>query len=277
LFSFEQQSQRMLPSVAAGFALQAALVAMILILSAAGVGLPSRAATLPDEPSNQIIWISQPGPGGGGGGGGNQMKEPPRKAEAPGKDKITVPVTKPPKLEVQQQAKVEPDPQPTLNIPAKELSSSAQNMVLPGTIDSVPGPPSPSQGSGSGGGSGTGRGTGIGSGTGSGLGPGFGGGTGGGAYRPGNGVTTPVLVKEVKPQYTSDAMRAKVQGSVWLECVVRPDGSVGDVKVIRSLDSTFGLDLEAMKAARQLTFRPGTRLGEPVSGQVIIQLDFSLR
>src|SRR5207237_444697 len=107
---------------------------------------------------------------------------------------------------------------------------------------------------GPGGGAGTGTGTGIGPGTGSGLGPGSGGGTGGGTYRPGNGVTTPRVLKEVKPQYTSDAMRAKVQGSVWLECVVRPDGSVGDVKVIRSLDSTFGLDLEAMKAARPWKF-----------------------
>src|SRR3954465_13200373 len=44
-FSFEQQSQRMLPSVAAGFAFQAFIVALILILSAAGVGIPSRAAT----------------------------------------------------------------------------------------------------------------------------------------------------------------------------------------------------------------------------------------
>jgi len=90
-------------------------------------------------------------------------------------------------------------------------------------------------------------------------------------------VTTPVVLREVKPQYTSDAMRAKVQGAVWLECVVRADGTVGEVKVIRSLDSTFGLDLEAMKAARQWRFRPGTRMGEPVNVLVIIQLDFTLR
>src|SRR4051794_19370616 len=276
-FSFEQQSQRMLPSIAAGFAFQAGVIGMILILSAAGIGLPNRAATLPDEPSNQIVWIAQPGPGGGGGGGGNQMKEPPRKAEAPGKDKITVPVTKPPKLEVQQQAKVEPDPQPMLNIPAKELSSSAQNMVLPGTIDSVPGPPSPSQGSGSGGGAGTGRGTGIGPGTGSGLGPGYGGNTGGGAYRPGNGVTTPVLVKEVKPGYTSEAMRAKIQGAVLLQCTVNVDGSVGDITVVRSLDPVFGLDQQAIAAARQWRFRPGTLREQPVPVQITIELSFTLR
>ncbi|MCH9011413.1 MAG: energy transducer TonB [Chloroflexi bacterium] len=42
-------------------------------------------------------------------------------------------------------------------------------------------------------------------------------------------------------------MRAKVQGTVWLEVVVLPDGSVGDVRVDRSLDRDFGLDAEAVK------------------------------
>ena len=118
-----------------------------------------------------------------------------------------------------------------------------------------------SQGAGTGGGAGTGTGTGIGSGQGSGLGPGFGGGTGGGAYRPGSGVTLPRVLREVKPQYTADAMRAKVQGTVWLECVVMPDGNVGDVKIVRSLDSVFGLDQEAIKAARQWKFMPGHAAG----------------
>jgi TonB family protein len=276
-FSFERPSTRMVPSLAAGLAVQAAAVVLILILNASGIGISSRAATLPEEPSNQIVWISQPGPGGGGGGGGNQMKDPPRKAEMPGKDKITVPVTKPPKLEIQQQAKVEPDPTPLLNIPAKELSSSATNMVLPGTIDSPPGPPSLSQGSGSGGGAGSGRGTGIGSGTGSGLGPGYGGGTGGGAYRPGNGVTTPVLIKEVKPGYTSEAMRAKIQGAVLLQCTVQTDGSVSDIQVLRSLDPVFGLDQQAINAARQWRFRPGTLRDQPVPVQITIELSFTLR
>ena len=59
-------------------------------------------------------------------------------------------------------------------------------------------------------------------------------------------------------------MRAKVQGTVLLECVVLPDGTVGDVEVVRSLDPTFGLDQEAIKAARQWRFAPGTRFGDPV-------------
>jgi protein TonB len=72
-------------------------------------------------------------------------------------------------------------------------------------------------------------------------------------------------------------MRAKVQGTVWLECVVMPDGTVGRVQVVRSLDSTFGLDQEAIKAAKQWRFRPGMRLGEPVAVLITIELAFTLR
>jgi len=271
-FSFEQQQKRIGPAALASFAYHVAMVAGLLFLITHGSTAPTQAAALPDKLNTQIVWLNEPGPGGGGGGGGNQMKEPPRKAELPGKDKITVPVEKPPSMTL---AKKEPDPAETLNIPAKNLASETNS--LPGAIDAPPGPPTLSQGSGSGGGAGTGTGTGIGPGNGSGLGPGSGGGTGGGVYRPGNGISLPQLIKEVKPQYTSDAMRAKIQGQVWVECVVRSDGSVGDAKVIRSLDSTFGLDEAALAAARQWRFRPGTRLGEPVSVLITIELTFTLR
>jgi TonB family protein len=275
VFRFEQAQKRMGPATAVSFAVHVlAIVSIMLIVRYGGSGA-SGEAVLPLQPNSNIIWLSQPGPGGGGGGGGNKMKEPPRQAEMPGKDKITVPVAKPPKLEVQQQAKVEPNPVEQLNIPAKSLAASQD--LLPGAVDAPQGPPTLSQGSGSGGGAGTGTGSGIGPGTGSGLGPGSGGGTGGGVFRPGNGVTLPRVLREVKPAYTSDAMRAKVQGTVLLECVVLPDGSVGEVHVVRSLDQTFGLDQEAIKAARAWRFEPGRRMGEPVSVLVTIELTFTLR
>ena len=118
---------------------------------------------------------------------------------------------------------------------------------------------------------------GRGSGTGSGLGPGSGGGTGGGAFRPGAGITLPRVLREVKPQYTADAMRAKVQGTVLLECIVQEDGSVGPVKVVRSFDPIFGLDQEAIKAARNWRFTPGMRQGQPVAVIITIELSFTLR
>jgi protein TonB len=188
---------------------------------------------------------------------------------------ISVPVLRPAKVEPAPAVKNEPDGVARLNIPAQNLSAAPES--IRGTIEDLSAPLSTSQGPGSRGGSGTGDGVGDGPGDGSGRGPGRDRGIGDGAFQPGNGVTRPVLMREVKPAYTSDAMRARLQGSVFLQCVVGPDGSVGDVKILRSLDSTFGLDLEAIKAARQWRFRPGTRLGEPVPVLVTIQLEFSLR
>ncbi len=247
--------------------------ALIILLALRFAPQPNPAEFLPDAPINDIVWLAVPGPGGGGGGGGNKAPEPPRKAELPGKDKITVPVDKTPTPKPDP-PKVEPPPAELL-IPAKTMAAAEQ--TLPGVIQPSAPAVSESQGAGTGGGAGTGTGQGIGSGQGSGLGDGRGGGTGGGAYRPGAGITLPQVMREVKPAYTADAMRAKVQGSVWLECIVMPDGSVGEVKVTRSLDPIFGLDQEAIKAAKMWRFRPGMRQGEPVPVIITIELTFTLR
>ena len=124
---------------------------------------------------------------------------------------------------------------------------------------------------------GGGRGGGVGSGTGNGVGPGTGGGFGGGAYRPGSGINFPTLLRQEQPKYTSDAMRAKIQGVVELEAVVLEDGTVGEVRVVKSLDKMFGLDQEAIAAARRWLFRPGTdRSGKPVATIVTLILEFRL-
>lgn len=221
----------------------------------------------------EIVWLQSPGPGGGGGGGGNETPEPPRKAELPGKEKVTVPVVKP--EAAKPEPKEVPKPEPKMVLPAVPTASSVQE--LPGVIASLPSIPTPSQGMGTGGGAGTGSGRGVGPGQGAGLGPGSGGGTGGGVYRPGNDVVSPRLIKEVKPNYTGDAMRAKIQGVVTMEAVVNPDGSVGQVQITRSLDSTFGLDQEAIRTVKQWRFAPGTRHGIPVPVLVEIEMTFTLR
>ena len=275
-FLFEQQGRRLPLAFLASFILDLCVVGGLLLAGRYGL-TPGKTVDAEDLSStSHIVFLSEPGPGGGGGGGGNQMKEPPRKAELPGKDKITVPVAKPLVLEAPKQDKQpEPNPAEQLNIPAKLLASGTES--LPGLVEAPPGPPSLSQGSGSGGGAGTGTGTGIGPGSGSGLGPGSGGGTGGGVYRPGSGVTAPVPTASPKPAYTAEAMRARIQGSVLVECVVQPTGTCSDIQIIRSLDPTFGLDDEAMKSVRGWRFRPGMRLGQAVPVLVSIEVTFSLR
>ena len=129
-----------------------------------------------------------------------------------------------------------------------------------------------SQRRGSTGGVGAGERTRNGSGTGGGLRP-----DEGVVYRSGAGIVNPRLLREVRPQYTAEALRAKITGTVHLEMVVLPDGTVGDVRITRSLDPVFGLDEEAIKAARQWLFEPGTRFGEPVAMLLNLALDFNLR
>lgn len=257
-----------------GNAFSVSLVSHLILAALALFVFTLPVVPAPDGQSNlslkDIVWIASPGPGGGGGGGGNKTPEPPRKAELPDKQKITVPVAKTPKLEAPEPPKQEQQ----IVVPAQAVASGVEQ--LPGAVTQMI-TPTISQGSGTNGGAGTGRGVGSGPGDGSGLGPGYGGGFGGGAYRPGNGVSQPRLLREVKPNYTAEAMRAKIQGVVWLEAVVLENGSVGQVRVIRSLDPTFGLDLEAERTVKKWVFAPGTRLGQPVPVLIEIEMSFTLR
>jgi outer membrane biosynthesis protein TonB len=68
---------------------------------------------------------------------------------------------------------------------------------------------------------------------------------------------------------------ARLSPSVVASLVI--DAALREVRIVRSLDSMFGLDLEAIKAAREWRFRPSVRRGEPVAAIVTIQLDFVLR
>ena len=85
------------------------------------------------------------------------------------------------------------------------------------------------------------------------------------------------LLHEVRPQYTRAALDAHIEGVVLVECVVREDGSVTDASVARSLDQKYGLDEEAIKAAKQWKFEPGTKDGKSVPVRISIELTFKLK
>ena len=88
-------------------------------------------------------------------------------------------------------------------------------------------------------------------------------------------VRLPILTRDVKPQYTADAMRAKVHGSVFLRGVVDGTGTVRDVRVVQSLEPS--LDAAAREALAQWRFRPATRGGEAVSIAISVQMAFTMR
>jgi len=230
----------------------------------------------------RLVFLATPGPGGGGGGGGMKMRTPPPKAQRKGPQKVSSPIPArrlPPPVRPEP-PKPEPPPPPIeaktlppVMAPVAPVAADTRNQE--GQLKEVPKEAPPSQGSGSGGGTGTGQGTGIGEGNGSGIGPGEGGGTGGGPYRPGSGVSPPRLLKEVRADYTDEARRANVEGEVVLEIVVRRDGSVGDIRILRRLNP--GLDQRAIQAVRQWRFSPARLKGAAVDVIVEVAVEFRLR
>ena len=199
-----------------------------------------------------LVFKHQVGPTGGG--GSRPIPAPPQRTE--------IPVHQKPTLAIQASA-VPVDPPPTLDVPIQPNSTVLRANGM--TLGAAP--------AAGGGNPGTGAGPGRG---GPGINDGKGGGVGGGPRGPGA-VTPPKPFREVRPAYTSGALAAKIQGSVTLEVEVLANGTVGNVKVLQSLDRVHGLDLEAIKAARQWLFIPGTHAGKPVDVLVQIILDFNLR
>ena len=159
-----------------------------------------------------------------------------------------------------------------LDVPVRAFADS--NLMMAGVLETAP--DTHSQGPGDRGGAGPGNGPGIGPGDGPGLGPGRKGGLGDGVRGVGAGTKPPVMLHQEKPEYTLEAMRARIEGSVLVECVVQPDGACTNVRLVRSLDQRFGLDQQALRAAALWRFVPGTLLGKPVPMLVTIQIGFSI-
>ena len=87
----------------------------------------------------------------------------------------------------------------------------------------------------------------------------------------------PVPIGAIKPIYPDFARRANVQGTVMLEVDVYKDGSVGNIRVLRSVQSgSGGLDEAAIQAVRAVRFQPGKSSGNPVDTTVNIPVEFKL-
>jgi periplasmic protein TonB len=142
----------------------------------------------------------------------------------------------------------------------------AQAGVLGDPASNVVGPPS--NGPGSGGGIGDGCCGGVGDGYGSGHGVGR-------SMRPGEGgVTQPRPIYDPEPEYSDEARRIKLQGSVSLWMVVGLDGRAHNIRVQRSLG--MGLDQKAIDAVNRWRFEPATLNGKPVAVEIAVEVNFRL-
>ena len=193
------------------------------------------------------------------GGGGGQRGPTPVTRGTPPKfaEQQIVPPNKPPlqepKIKIQPTIEVQKD---------VKMASSIPQVGVPNSP--VVGPPSLGNGSG----------TGIGSGNGSGLGPGSGGNTGGGIRRIGGGVSEPVVIYQVEPEFSEEARKAKVAGNVLVSLIVGTNGLPQNVRVIRGIG--MGLDEKAVEAVRQYRFKPAMENGKPVPVIMNVDVNFQI-
>ena len=221
----------------------------------------------------------------GGGGGGRQEQKPASAGKLP-----------PASLEIPQVRA--PDPRPPV---VKNPS-----LLVPATIvaDPVLFPPDPrpiaygdpkskavevSSGPGRGNGIGAGTGGGVGPGEGGGVGPGRGGNTGGGEMNaggggPGGGGGGVYAAREVtrkaqilsrpEPQYTEEARKNNVSGTVILRAIFSASGQVTNIVAVQRLPD--GLTEKAIAAARQIRFVPAQKDGRAVSQHIRLEYNFNL-
>lgn len=224
----------------------------------------------------------------GGGGGGREEAKPASFGKTP-QASLTVPQV------------VAPDPKPPqIKNPALPVAATlvADPLLIPPDARQLQyGDPKskstdPSSGPGTGHGIGTGTGGGIGPGEGGGFGPGRGGNVGGGDRNDGGGgpgggggggdriysgrdVTSKArLLSKPEPQYTEDARKNQIVGTVVLKVVFASNGSVTNIRTVSGLP--YGLTERAIAAARQIKFVPATKDGHPVSMWMQLEYNFNL-
>ncbi len=192
-----------------------------------------------------------------GGGGGQRGPTPVTKGTPPKfADTQIVPPNKPPLIE----PKIHIEPTIEVQQDVKMASSIPQIGIASSPLVGM------SMGNGSG--------TGLGSGNGSGLGPGSGGNTGGGPRRIGGGVSAPILIYSVEPEFSEEARKAKVAGNVLVNLWVDTSGNPSHVRVIRGVG--MGLDEKALEAVRQYRFKPAMENGHPVLVELNVEVNFQI-
>jgi len=92
-------------------------------------------------------------------------------------------------------------------------------------------------------------------------------------WPPGSSLA-PRLIQKVEPEYTEEARKARLQGTVLVYVKVTPDGRATDMKVLRALG--MGLDEKALECVAKWRFEPGTKDGHAVTVEAQIEVNFRL-
>jgi TonB family protein len=210
---------------------------------------------------------------GGGGGGARAIKSPVAVAALPPKPVMRhftpppyrPPLARPPLLLTPPEWVGTTDPGANYGNPLDGLIGAAGNY---GAGMGFGGGTGTGFGPGTGGGSGLGRG----GATGNGVGPGKS--TGDPVYTAAKGMTPPQPIFRPDAEYTDEARKAQLSGTVVVTLIVETDGTTSDVEVAKPLGD--GLEQKAVEAVRQWKFKPATIAGKPVRARVNVEVAFRL-
>jgi protein TonB len=240
--------------------------AILLVLALTGVKIPvfvpaHEALVMPIEIA---AYRAAPAKGGGSGGTHSSTRasigRPPKPSPHPFTPPLVAPENNAPKLTIEPAVFAAAD----TKLPTIDLAQF-------GDIFGAHGPPS--NGTGDGGGIGAHHGTGVGDGNGPGFGDGPGGGFGGNSGIDGF-LTAPVLLSKTEPEYSEEARRAKIQGTVVLRIEIDQRGQVQNIRVTKGLG--LGLDERAVDTVRHWKFRAATRNGRPAVSTALVEVSFRL-
>ena len=92
------------------------------------------------------------------------------------------------------------------------------------------------------------------------------------------GVSNPVLIDEskVEPAFPEIARQARVEGNVILQAIIRADGTVGEVEVLRVNRPNMGFETAAIEAVQQWRYEPAMQNGRPVEVYFTVFVEFKL-
>lgn len=82
----------------------------------------------------------------------------------------------------------------------------------------------------------------------------------------------PAPIRKVDPKYPRTLINEHVEGEVILYAVIRFDGTVDSIQLVRGIDEQ--LDANAMSALSQWKFRPAEKNGAPVDLEAIVHIPF---
>jgi len=85
-------------------------------------------------------------------------------------------------------------------------------------------------------------------------------------------IAAPVAIHKVDPEYPPTLVAQNVEGEVILYAVIRSDGSVDSIQLVRGVDSQ--LDANAEHALSQWKFRPAEKNGQPIDLEAIVHIPF---